>query len=109
MTGRDGRHMDLVERYLQAVRFWLPRKQRDDVGRELSEDMRAQIEDKEAELGRRLSDDETAALIKGFGHPLTLALRYQQGRYLIGPEVFPIFLFAVKSVLGVLAAVHIVL
>lgn len=101
--------MELVERYLHAVRFLLPRKQRDDVSRELSEDLRAQIEEKEAELDRRLTEDETAALLKRFGHPLTLALRYQQGRYLIGPEVFPLFLFAVKSVLAALAVVHIVL
>jgi hypothetical protein len=102
-------HTDLIERYLQAVRFLLPRKQRDDVGRELAEDLRAQVEEKEAELGRRLTEDETAAILKGVGHPLLLALRYQQGRSLIGPEVFPLFWFAVKSILGVLAAVHIVL
>lgn len=101
--------MELVERYLQAVRFLLPKRQRDDVGRELSEDLRSQIEEKEGDLGRRLSEDETASLIKGFGHPLVLALRYHQGRYLIGPEVFPLFWFAVKSVLGILAVVHIVL
>jgi hypothetical protein len=101
--------MELVDRYVQAVRFLLPKRQRDDVGRELSEDLRSQIEEKEADLGRRLSDDETAALIKGFGHPLVLALRYQQGRYLIGPDVFPLFWFSVKSVLGILVVVHIVL
>lgn len=30
--------MDLVERYLHAVRFWLPRSQQDDVAAELGED-----------------------------------------------------------------------
>lgn len=100
---------NMVERYLQAVRFLLPRKQRDDVDRELSGDLRAQIEDKEAELGRGLTEDETAAILKGLGHPAALALRYQQGRHLIGPDVFPLFAFAVKSILCALAAVHIVL
>jgi hypothetical protein len=102
-------HTDLVERYLQAVRFLLPRKQRDDVDRELSDDLRAQIEEREAELGRRLSEDEVASVLKGFGHPLALALRYRQGRCLIGPEVYPLFVFAVKWVLGALAVVHILL
>jgi len=102
-------HTDLVERYLQAVRFLLPRKQRDDVSRELSEDLRAQMEEREASFGRRLTEDEAAALIKGYGHPLLLALRYQQGRYLIGPEVFPLFLLAVKSILAALAVVHVLL
>ncbi|HET9314657.1 MAG TPA: hypothetical protein VFQ51_03670, partial [Vicinamibacteria bacterium] len=85
------------------------RKQRDDVDRELSDDLRAQVEEKEAELGRRLTEDETAAILKGVGHPLTLALRYQQGRYLIGPEVYPLFLIAVKSILGALAVFHVLL
>jgi hypothetical protein len=31
--------MDLLERYLQAVRFFLPRKQQDDIIRELSENL----------------------------------------------------------------------
>jgi hypothetical protein len=101
--------MELVERYLQAVRYLLPKRQRDDVARELSDDLRSQIEDKESGLGRRLTEDETAEVLKGLGHPLLLALRYQQGRSLIGPEVFPLFAFAVKSILGVLAVVHIVL
>jgi hypothetical protein len=102
-------HTDLVERYLQAVRFLLPRKQRDDVGRELSADLRAQVEEKEAELGRSLTEDEVAGILRGFGHPAALALRYQPARHLIGPEVFPLFLFAVKSILGALAVVHILL
>ena len=90
-------HTDLVDRYLQAVRYLLPRKQRDDVDRELSADVRTQVEDREAELGRRLTEDETAAILKGLGHPLALALRYRQGRYLIGPEVFPAFALPLVS------------
>lgn len=99
--------MELVERYLQAVRFLLPKRQRDDVDRELSEDLRSQVEEREAELGRPLNEDELSGLLKGFGHPALLALRYRQDRHLIGPEVFPLFAFAVKSVLGILAVVHI--
>jgi hypothetical protein len=101
--------MELLERYLQAVRFLLPKKQRHDVDRELSEDLRSLVEEKEAELGRRLNEDELAVLLKRFGHPVVLALRYQQGRYLIGPAVFPLYWLAARSVLGILAVVHILL
>jgi hypothetical protein len=101
--------MDLLERYLQAVRFLLPKKQRDDVDRELSEDLRSQIEEKESELGRTLDQGELSALLKKFGHPIVLALRYQQDRYLIGPAVFPFYWLAVRFVLGTLALVHILL
>ena len=31
--------MELVDRYLQAVKFWLPRKEKDDIIAELSEDI----------------------------------------------------------------------
>ena len=37
---------ELIDRYLQAVRFWLPRTSRqEDVLAELGEDLRSQIED----------------------------------------------------------------
>jgi hypothetical protein len=50
--------MDLVERYLNAIRFWLPKDQKSDVIAELSEDIRQQVEDREHEpfcRGRTLS------------------------------------------------------
>ncbi len=59
--------MDLVECYLHAVRFWLPRARQDDILAELSEDLRSQIDDRETELGRRLDEDEVAAILKKRG------------------------------------------
>ena len=53
--------MDLLERYLQAVKFWLPGKQRHDILAELSEDIRSEIEDKEAALGRPVGSAELEA------------------------------------------------
>lgn len=100
---------DLLERYLQAVRFLLPKKQRHDVDREISEDLRSQIEEKESELGRPLDERELTALLKGFGHPALLALRYQPERHLIGPAVFPLYWFGVRFVLATLAIVYLLL
>jgi hypothetical protein len=100
---------ELLKRYLHAVRCLLPQKQRNDVSRELEENLRSEIEEKEAERGRPLNEEELGALLKRMGHPAVLALRYQQGRCLIGPAVFPIYWFAVKMVLGILAVVHILL
>jgi len=90
--------MELLDRYLQAVEFWLPKRQRQDIIAELSEDLRSQIEEKEAELGRKLKDEEVEAILKRCGSPLTVASRYQPQRYLIGPTLFPVYRF----VLGVL-------
>jgi hypothetical protein len=101
--------MDLVERYLQSVRFLLPRRQRDDVHRELAEDLAAEIEAREEAAGRPLGEEELTAVLQRFGHPLALALRYQPARSLVGPETFPILWFAVRHVLAILVVVHVVL
>lgn len=90
--------MELLDRYLQAVEFWLPKRQRRDIIAELSEDLRSQIEDKEAEFGRALSDAEVEAILKRCGSPLVVASRYLPQQYLIGPTLFPVY----KFVLGVL-------
>jgi hypothetical protein len=105
----DGGRTDLVDRYLQSVRFLLPRRQRDDVHRELSAELHDAIEEQEAAHGRPLDADQTTAVLQRFGHPLTLALRYQPSRTLIGPETFPVFWFAVRFVLATLAVLHIAL
>ena len=60
--------MDLLERYLQAVKFFLPRPHQDDIVRELSEN-RIQIEDREEQLGRPLTEDEQADILRRHGHP----------------------------------------
>jgi hypothetical protein len=101
--------MELVDRYLQSVRFLLPRRQRDDVHRELSAELHDAIEEQESLHGRALTTDEMTAVLKRFGHPLALALRYQPARALVGPETFPVFWFAVRLLLAILLVVHVVL
>ena len=53
----------LIDRYLQNVRVSLPAARRDDIVRELAEDIRAQVADREEELGRALTEDEQEALL----------------------------------------------
>jgi hypothetical protein len=61
---------ELIDRYLQAVRFWLPGTHRqDDLIAELGEDLRSQFEDKETELGRPLDKAEMSAILKRCGQP----------------------------------------
>ena len=93
--------MDLLERYLQAVRTYLPKRQQDDIIKELSENLRAQIEDREAEAGHSLSEDELAAILQRHGHPLLVASRYRQARHLIGATLFPFYWFVMKIILAI--------
>ena len=44
---RESSRWTSLERYLQAVRFFLPRRQQDDIVRELSENLASEIEDRE--------------------------------------------------------------
>lgn len=85
--------MELLDRYLQAIEFWLPKRQRQDIIAELSEDLRSQIDERETELGRKLQNEEVEAILKRCGSPLAVALRYQPQQYLIGPTLFPIYRF----------------
>lgn len=90
--------MDLVDRYVHAVRFWLPRSQEVDIASELSEDLRADIDDRQAALGRALNTNELEALLKERGRPLLVATRYLPQRYLIGPVLFPVYRFVLAIV-----------
>ena len=65
--------MDLLDKYLQAVRFFLPRHNQDDIVRELSENLVAQVEDREEELGRPVTEDEQAEILRRHGHPMMVA------------------------------------
>jgi hypothetical protein len=88
--------MELLDRYLKAVKFWLPNEQKQDIIAELSEDIRSQIEDKESELGRPLNHAELDAILKKLGPPMLVAQRYLPPRYLIGPALFPMYWFVLR-------------
>jgi hypothetical protein len=89
--------MELVDRYLHAVKFWLPRKQKDDIIAELSEDLRSQIEEKETELGHKLTDAEVEPILKRCGSPMAVAGRFLPQQSLIGPALFPIYSIIIRS------------
>ncbi len=57
-------------------------------------------------LGRPLTDEEREEVLRAMGHPLVVAARYRkEPQMLIGPELFPYWLFAVKAGLLIMAAV----
>lgn len=91
--------MELLDRYLQAVRFWLPKAQQQDIIAELSSDLHSQIDDKETELGRPLDNAELEVILRRCGSPILVASRYRPQTQLIGPALFPIYQFVLKVVL----------
>jgi hypothetical protein len=97
--------MDLLDRYLAAVAALLPKTQREDIVAELRDTLLNQMEEKEAELGRPLTAKEREAVLKAFGRPIAVAGRFGTTRSLIGPEIYPFYIFGVKVLLVVAAVV----
>ena len=99
--------MDLVDRYVNAVAKALPEQQRDDLIGELTEDIRSEMDDRQRELGRPLTQDEQEAMLKKRGNPLLLAAQYRQdqrsvafGRQIIGPVLYPFYVKVLSFNLG---------
>jgi hypothetical protein len=108
--------MELLDRYLQAVKRCLPRENQEDILKELSANILAAMDDRAAELGRPLTDDEQIAILNQQGSPTRVASRYSQeqntvafGRVLIGPEVFPLYRRILSFNIGLSIAAAVVL
>ncbi|HME59042.1 MAG TPA: hypothetical protein VKF63_11945 [Terracidiphilus sp.] len=89
--------MDLLDRYLQAVKKHLPWQRQDDIIAELRANLEAQLEDKEAGLGRPLTTGEAEDWLRQIGPPRQVAARYQPQQYLIGPVLFPTYWFVLRT------------
>jgi hypothetical protein len=107
--------MELLDQYLKTVRSYLPKEQKDDIINELSENLRSQMDDKEAELGRPLNESEIESILKRHGHPMIVAGRFRQdqrsftfGRQIISPILFPFYTKVLSFNLGITAIVLIV-
>jgi hypothetical protein len=101
--------MDLIDRYLSAIRWNLPRSANaEDVIAELRDVIASRIEEREDALDRPLTANEISALLRDFGHPLVVAARYGTQQSLIGPDLFPFYWFSLKVVLAISLAVELV-
>lgn len=100
--------MDLFDNYFRTLKLFLPSDQREDIVRELSEEVQSQVAEKEAALGRALNASEQEALLRQFGHPLLTASRYRPRRYLVGPILFPYYWLLLKVVVGLIVLTHLI-
>jgi hypothetical protein len=92
--------MELLDRYLAAVKKHLPWQRQDDIIAELRVNLESQLDDKEAELGRPLTAPEVEAWLKQMGPPMQVAARYQPQQYLIGPGLFPTYWYVLRMAFG---------
>lgn len=99
---------DLLDRYLAAVGRNLPAGPRTDILAELRDELLTTLEIREAAAGRPLTRQEVEAVLLEAGNPLVVAGRYRRVQHVVGPEVFPVWWLAVKTTLGVLAGIYLV-
>ena len=88
--------MELLDRYLQAVRKHLPWQRQGDILAELRANLESQLDEKQAELGRPLTPAEAEDWIGRLGSPVKMAAHYQPQQYLIGPAVYPVYLYVLR-------------
>jgi len=90
---------DLIDRYLHAVKFWLPKAQQEDIIAELGEDLQSQVDEREAALGHALDEDDVAGILKKRGSPLKVASGFLPQQRLINPAMLPVYRLVLKIVL----------
>jgi hypothetical protein len=88
--------MELLDRYLQAVKKHLPWQRQDDILAELRANLESQLDEKLEELGRPLTPAEADAWIQQLGSPVQMASHYQPQQYLIGPAIYPVYLYVLR-------------
>jgi len=90
--------MESLEKFLQSVGWHLPAAARADILAELRANLEAQLEEREEQLGRPMTEAEGEAWVKALGSPVAMAARYGPQRSLIGPGLFPVYWYVLRLV-----------
>lgn len=83
--------MNLLDRYVSAVKRFLPVSLREDVGRELHGLLEERLEAESEKHGRPLTDREIGGVLKQHGHPYKVAVAYQPAKELVGAESYALY------------------
>ena len=87
--------MEILERYLYAIRMRLPKNSREEVIMELRSLLLDNIESK---YGDNPTDAQIKESIKAFGSPAKIAAEYGQTKFIIRPEYTELYLMIIKIV-----------
>ena len=98
--------MNLIDRYVTEVGKNLPLfKGHEDIEKELRSTLEDMLEDRVSTTGHMRDEAMEIALLKEYGSPQKVAATYNPHPYLIGPRLFPFFLFVLKIVITVVVFV----
>ena len=88
---------ELLDRYLYAVKRELTGQQREDISKELESYILDLLEER-CPAGEEVSKEQLGKILEEMGSPRKVAAQYMPQRYLIGPQLFPIFFLVLKVV-----------
>jgi hypothetical protein len=91
---------NLIQYYVDEVGRRLPRRKRADIQMEILSFLQDALEDRAEAAGRQPDEEMVVELLKEYGPPAKMAASYKPQNYLIGPEVFPVFIAILVIVLG---------
>ena len=100
--------MNLIDRYVREIGRRLPHKSRADIEKEIRSAVEDMLDDRSKKEGRAIDEEMTVTVLKEYGAPEKVAASYLPERYLVGPQMFPIFWLVVQIVFGVLTALAVV-
>lgn len=100
--------MNWIDRYVRQIESCLPDRARADTAAEIRSLLQDSVCAQESALGRPLRDEETFALLKAFGHPLTVAAAYSDQGPLVSTALYPIYRLSLRYLATVLVAAWIV-
>lgn len=93
--------MKLIDRYVAEVGKRLPLiKGRRDIENELRSTLEDMLEDRARKAGRPADEGMEVDLLREYGSPDQVAFSYNPAPYLIGPRMFPMFIFVLKIALA---------
>jgi len=96
--------MKVIDRYVSEVGRKLPMvKGRKDIENELRSTLEDMLEDRAQNAGRPADEAMELELLKEYGSPQDIAGTYNPNPYLIGPRMYPFFMFILKIVLAAVA------
>ncbi len=97
--------MNLLDKYIIEIGKKLPRKNRIDLQTEIRSTIEDMLEDRSRTAKRPVDNQMIEEVLAEYGSPTKVAEAYHATQYVIGPQLYPFFIFVVKIVLGVLLAV----
>ncbi len=101
--------MQMINNYLNSLESYLPDEMKRDVREEFEASIYDQIEERQEQLNRDLTQNEQEMLLTNIGHPMQVAARYLPGQNLVGEAFFPAYKKALKIALLMTLTIKILL